>query len=876
MLRRISIVLCMAYMLFTNSAAYTQLTVTNSPPYNTAQYLVDSVLLGAGIIASGHTYNGAAQQIGYFNGVNCNVGLNDGIIMCTGGITSAPGPNNVGSATGGSYISGNDPDITQVIGFPTYDAAVLQFDFIAPADSVKFNFVFASEEYSEWVNTSYNDGFGFFLSGPGINGPYSNNAINIALIPNSSTEVMIGTCNNGQSWSGPPTGPCTNCAYWNYNGDGSSFPYNSSATYIQYDAFTDVLTAKAAVQCGQTYHIKLAIADGSDGIYDSGVFLEAGSFQPSGGIQIFSNASFSQSVNDTAVYEGCGFVCLDFVRTGNLNLADTAVLNISGSAINGTDYAQIPDTIFFGIGQDTVTICIDPPNDFMVEGIETVKIEVIDSSGCSNSSQIELTIDDPDSLVLSTIDDTISCLVDSIQISVSVLSGMSGFTYNWSSGDTVQTIWVSPSNTTQYYVTVTDTCGISQTDSLTVVVIEDPVSVTTNDVNILCPGDPVQIGISIAGGYPPYSILWSNGWTDSIQTVSVDTTTTFWWYVTDQCGLDTVWGTVTINVPIYPPILLDVHDVMIKCPGDQITIGASASGGSGSGYSITWNNWSTISDSLTVSPNNTTTYTVQATDGCNSDTATATIKVTVPDYPPMQIWTSDDQHICPGDILDLWVATVGGTGVYTYQWNPGGQGDDTLSVYPQEPTAYTITVTDECGNSISEQILVDMQSPEAEFSHEYLTTDIIQFENLSSKDAVIFDWDMGDGSEYSEENPQHSYNTEGEFIVSLVVTNEWGCQDSTQHIIRPPMKLWVPNAFTPDANGLNEFFEIKGMGVKKFNLYIFDRWGEMIFSSDNIDIMWDGKYRGEVVPEGVYIFKIIAHGYNKDKIERVGHVSVIK
>jgi hypothetical protein len=140
---------------------------------------------------------------------------------------------------------------------------VLEFDFVPSSDTVTFNYSFGSEEYLAWVNTTFNDVFGFFISGPGITGIYSsppgfpNGSQNIAVVPNSNPLLPI----------------TVSSVHPGYNGQ-----YYNSGTTISYNGYTDVFTALAVVQPCETYHIRLAIADGSDDYLDSGVFLEANSF----------------------------------------------------------------------------------------------------------------------------------------------------------------------------------------------------------------------------------------------------------------------------------------------------------------------------------------------------------------------------------------------------------------------------------------------------------------------------------------------------------------------------------------------------------------------------------------------------------------------
>jgi gliding motility-associated-like protein len=264
-------------LVLVNCIVHAQLVINNTS--QTPQQLIQSVVVGQGINVSNITYNGTAanadmvsDQVGQFsNGLTTNIGLDSGIILSTGNAIIAKGPNdtNLGTLppsnpfTGDAdlYILSNNQSIQNV--------AILEFDFIPTGNKLSFNFVFASEEYPEFVNDTYNDNFGFFLSGPGITGPFSRSAKNIALIPTTTLPVSINNLNNGNS----NLGPCEYCQYYVNNEGGTS---------IQYDGFTTVLAAKADIICGETYHIKLAIANVGDNNYDSAVFIEGASFSSPG------------------------------------------------------------------------------------------------------------------------------------------------------------------------------------------------------------------------------------------------------------------------------------------------------------------------------------------------------------------------------------------------------------------------------------------------------------------------------------------------------------------------------------------------------------------------------------------------------------------
>ena len=259
--------------LFTNA----QVQINTTGNFSNPSYLIDNALIGNGVVTSNHSFTGDSSQIGFFSDLSGLIGMDSGFVLTTGIVDSI---DNLGNTLimGTSLLGNGDPDLLTIansvpalIGqtftvLSTADAVILEFDFVPSSDTVKFKYVFASEEYLTFVNTNYNDVFAFLVSGPGITGPYAsplnfpNGAINIAIVPNSSPAlpITVSTVNN-----------LTNSQYYN----------NDSLSIVSaFNGFTDVFTAQVVVTPCETYHIKLAIADGSDGVYDSGVFFEAGSF----------------------------------------------------------------------------------------------------------------------------------------------------------------------------------------------------------------------------------------------------------------------------------------------------------------------------------------------------------------------------------------------------------------------------------------------------------------------------------------------------------------------------------------------------------------------------------------------------------------------
>lgn len=217
------------------------------------QQYISTILGGSCIEISNVQYTSGPQASANFsNGLN-TIGINKGIVITTGSIYDIVSPPSFFLSTFNNLPG--DSLLTSLGGFTSYDASILEFDFASPIDdTVKVNYVFASEEYPEFVNMGFNDIFGFFVSG----GNYNN--LNIALLPNSSTPVSINTVNH-----------LMNTNYYVSTPENQFFAYNGR---------TVPLAAKFYAEAGITYHLKIAIADLGDGVFDSAVFLESFELSP--------------------------------------------------------------------------------------------------------------------------------------------------------------------------------------------------------------------------------------------------------------------------------------------------------------------------------------------------------------------------------------------------------------------------------------------------------------------------------------------------------------------------------------------------------------------------------------------------------------------
>lgn len=225
-------------------------------------------LQGSGIVLSNLQINCDSNAYGAMTSSAGNFPMGSGIVLSTGNIPDLPQAS--GNFASTFFSSAGDNDITSSVIYQSYDACSIEFDAVPSFSNIFFEYVFASEEYPEFV-CSFNDAFMLLISGPGINGPYSSSATNIALLPDGNSIVSINTVHD-------TAGAGVSCM----TPFDSLYIDNSSDTNIVFDGFTKVLTAGISLQAGQSYHFKIVVADVMDGIFDSGVFLRQSSFRSMG------------------------------------------------------------------------------------------------------------------------------------------------------------------------------------------------------------------------------------------------------------------------------------------------------------------------------------------------------------------------------------------------------------------------------------------------------------------------------------------------------------------------------------------------------------------------------------------------------------------
>jgi len=429
---------------------------------------------------------------------------------------------------------------------------------------------------------------------------------------------------------------------------------------------------------------------------------------------------------------------------------------------------------------------------------------------------------------------------------------------------------------------ITDPCG-NVTPLVLDLWIQDnqPMQVTLSSSPPSCPGDPVTINSQISGGVQPYTYLWSTGQTTGSMTFTPSSTTTVWLEVTDACTGIPAYDTLVVNVPVFAPLSVVVSpDITEICPYVPATIGVQASGGSGQ-YAYLWSVNTLLSgttDSLLVNPGSSTTYLITVSDNCGNSVQDSVIYTIL--SPPLVLQMNGPFEICPGDSVDLLVTATGGYGTYYYNWSTTATTPG-ITVAPQVSTSYFVQVSDECQTfSTTAVAVVQVVKPLANF---YIATQNpmqglpVQLTNASFN-AWSYAWSFGDGNGSFLVNPTHVYTQPGAYEITLIATDQKGCVDSISKWIEiaPERYIYLPNSFTPDGDGLNEYFYGRFIGLLSARFYIFNRWGEEIFFSDQLNFVWNGEYEGVPVQDGTYSWYLIYEIEKGIYEDLSGHVNVIR
>jgi large repetitive protein len=672
------LILLTIFAFLMNSYSFAQITLSQT---TAANYV--AAICGSGITFSNVTLTGDAAAIAQFaGGTSGGIGatMNNGIVMSTGFVDVA----NALQGGPGTFRSGNNSGnaiaaLNTIAGAGTFDGIILEFDFVPITNNINVNYVFGSEEYNEFVNSGYNDAFGFFISGPGIVGNS-----NIAVI--GAVPVTIDNVNNGSN-----AGSYRNNEVLNNNN--------------VMDGYTVQLTASKAVIACQTYHIQLMIADGGDAIYDSWVFIQQNGLFAVGNPPV---SSVTSSGAGPGIFpEGCTNNTMTFSIPTALATSYSFTVSWSGTATSGVDYNPLPTTITIPAGQTSVTIPVTVVFDGIAEGNETL-ICTYPSTVCTTGTANVTIVDSSPLTVTASADVNICTAGTTVPLSATSTGGTGTVSYAWNNGaGNGSPVNVTPAATTTYTVTATDLCGSTSTDQVVVNYNVLGVPTVTPTAETCANYNNGSVIINNPPGFGPFTVNISGPTTGSVVESNAAAATANFTNLPDGNYTFTVTGangcTTSGNFSITagPPCCsVTAAGTNILCNGAN-TGSATATPVGLAPYTYSWTGGgqtSQTASSLTAGA-----YTVTMTDnsGC---VATANVTITQPTVLSGTVAAVNVScnASCNGMIT---VTASGGTPAYQYSLNGGAfQASNSFTGLCNGTYAVTIKDANNCTVIINQTI----------------------------------------------------------------------------------------------------------------------------------------------------------------------------
>ena len=586
--------------------------------------------------------------------------------------------------------------------------------------------------------------------------------------------------------------------YYVNNGDGFSEPQFSDPNVIGYDGYTAGLRAiKGGLICGETYHLKLVVADSGDNILDSGVFLRSGSLSSNLTVQI--ELIIEATTEDGTMNEECGLSTLHFIRPPAISSDIEFVVEVEygGTAENGVDYTFIPEDIIFDPGIDTITYILDAFEDGITEGIESVQFNMQNLAVCQGEavpSFFEFFITESSQLEIEGYEVDI-CNGATVDITPIVLGGSGGFEYTWSTSETTAEISVDPAETTVYSVNIADTCLVTSDDAdITVNVASFPtleVSVSPNELDIDCNWFGEFISGSASGGDGTYFYEWTNQDDETLST----TAEFFMWQaeqelyltVTDGCGIEE-----TEELPIQSdviPLNVEISDQLSLCEGEH-TIEALIEGNDP--LSIQWYdemfNLLGSTAELTLDVTDNTTLSLFVNDNCGQF---FNQNVSIEVVEPAELIIEQMEDFTASCLEEVTVETtvISGIPAYQYEWGTvSGMnlGDDSFTTLVIEQTEdIYVTVSDACGEIAQDTVLVTLiQTPLEITVPEFLQGDCLtEFEieaEINFEGDLPISWNGPEDMELVD-----NYNVTYQSLNSgtIIVSADAGCSNTDEETI---------------------------------------------------------------------------------------------
>jgi gliding motility-associated-like protein len=514
-------------------------------------------------------------------------------------------------------------------------------------------------------------------------------------------------------------------------------------------------------------------------------------------------------------------------------------------------------------------------------------LNIIDANGCTVSDSVQLT--QPAQLSSIVLVSNETCFGgNNAWMQAGPTGGRAPYLYSWNTVPPQSGTSISGLTAGTYSLSITDKNGCSISSSGTVVQ-PAPILVQAVGSTTICAGQIASLFVQASGGNGSYTYSWNNGvGVGSSQIVNPAISTVYNVQVTDNAGCKGPPDSVSIDVIVLGAGNLHVTPSSGICIGGSTVLSAAVTGSAGV-VSYSWSNMAGSGNGpgpYTVNPVITTTYSIVVTNSCGvSENAAVTITVN-----PLPVISLTPQKIASCSRLPVTMMNNATNPGASYFWSSSDGWTSSLAtaIHTYSETGlYTVTLVvtsaQGCVSSgiTDDSITVFPPSIASFYSVDQISelTPTIQFTNTSIN-ALHSSWDFGDNRSSIEFSPAHTYPGKGTYAIVLMTVSPKGCMDTARKKIEiiPEFSYYIPNAFTPNGDGVNDIFNGKGEEVADFSMMIFDRWGGLIYTNTDKEKGWDGRANNgnEIAQIDVYVYKISLHDFRGIKHDYLGSVSLIK
>lgn len=537
--------------------------------------------------------------------------------------------------------------------------------------------------------------------------------------------------------------------------------------------------------------------------------------------------------------------------------------------VNGADTYTWSPNVFLNTTTASSVICTPSVT-------TTYTIDATSTDGCTNSNTLSIIVNNTVVVTASASTPTI-CPLGSTSLTA---SGATNYTWtpslNLSSANGGTVTSTTPSTETYTVIGATSTC--TNSTQVVVTVTTNPVVNIVSSPSVICSGSSSILTASGASTYTWSPTANLNAATGTTVNANPNTTTTY-----SVIGASTLGcvGTATTGLTVVPtPTITTSANPITVCSGETSTLSASGA------TNYTWSPSATLSNvngsTTEASPILTTTYTVIGTNGTAPFLCTSSNTIKVNAIPNPTVIAGANQIICEGSNALLYAI-----GANTYTWSPNAGivdiHDSTTNVYPQGSGVFIYTITGTSSNNCtgSNTLQVTVNPLPTVYAGEDTTINIDNTVTLfgTGNNYVQLGFvSASDGTSLScNYCPTVTVNPQNNTCYTLEAISSFGCKntDVVCITVTKDWNVYIPNAFTPDGDKLNEVFIPVGYAISEIKLTIFDRWGHVVFKSNDTVIGWDGTKNGKVCEQGVYVYQAEITAMSGEKVIKTGHVTLI-